>query len=331
MEDNHPLLIDKYNRHLNYLRISITDRCNLRCIYCTPAGGLTKLSHDDILSYEEIHRLAVIAVGLGINKVRLTGGEPLVRKGVYEFISQLSAIPGLSELSLTTNGIYLRDNLEKIQSAGIKRINVSLDTLDREKYIRITGFDGFDLVWEGIELARQMGFNPIKINMVPLKGLNDDEILDFARLTFKYPYHIRFIEHMPLGTVKFDIRTNFLPNTLIKARLSELGRLIPISKARLDGPAERFKYDGAQGEIGFISPLTEHFCHICNRLRLTSEGHLRVCLLSDHEEDLKGPMRNGASDEELRKIFLNAVSNKPRGHNLDMEKLVVGQMSSIGG
>ncbi|SPD73898.1 Cyclic pyranopterin monophosphate synthase [uncultured Desulfobacterium sp.] len=331
MEYNHPVLIDKYDRHLNYLRISVTDRCNLRCIYCRPDGSLPKLRHDDILSYEEIYRLTEIAVGLGINKVRLTGGEPLVRKGITEFISRVSSLHGLRELSLTTNGIYLKDNLEKIRSAGIKRINISLDTLDREKYVKITGYDGFDLVWEGIELARQMGFHPIKINMVPIKGLNDDEIYEFARMTFKYPYHVRFIELMPLGAVKFDIRTNFLPNTLIKARISELGRLEPVSRSGFDGPAERFKYNGALGEIGFISPLTEHFCRICNRLRLTSEGHLRVCLLSDHEEDLKGPMRGGASDDDLRRIFLSAVSNKPKGHNLDSKESLLGQMSEIGG
>ena len=315
------------------MRISITDRCNLRCVYCAPRGGIPKLNHLDILTYEEIYRLARIAVSLGIFKIRLTGGEPLVRKGIFEFIPQLAALPGLKELSLTTNGIYLRDHIKKIRSGGIRRINVSLDTLNREKYIKITGFDGFQQVWEGIELARELNFNPVKINIVPIKGLNDDEILDFAGLSLRHPYHIRFIEHMPVGTVDPDVHLHYVPNALIRTQIDRLGKLIQIPKTEFDGPAERFKFEGAPGEIGFISPLTNHFCHKCNRLRLTAEGHLRVCLLSDQEEDLKGPMRSGASDEELRQIFLKAAINKPQKHHLGSPDLPFAsrQMSSIGG
>ncbi len=315
------------------MRISITDRCNLRCVYCVPRGGLPKLDHGEILTYEEILRLARIGVKLGIFKIRLTGGEPLVRKGIFEFIPQLAALPGLKELSLTTNGIFLRDNIEKIHSGGIKRINVSLDTLNREKYKEITGFDGFQQVWEGIDLARELNINPIKINIVPIRGLNDDEVLDFANLSFHYPYHIRFIEHMPVGTAGSDVRTHHVRTSLIKTQIGQLGKLMPISKTEFDGPAERFKFEGASGEIGFISPLTEHFCHMCNRLRLTAEGHLRVCLLSDQEYDLKGPMRGGASDHDLEQIFLKAIRNKPRKHHLDSQdsRLSSRQMSSIGG
>ncbi len=192
-------LIDPYNRHLNYLRISITDRCNLKCIYCVPRDLIPRLSHDDILTYEEILRLVRIGIKLGISKIRVTGGEPLVRKGVYGFLSDLSGIDGLADLSLTTNGVSLKANLKKIKAAGIKRINISLDTLNRAKFERITGFNLFDQVWQGIEMALEMGFHPIKLNIVALNGINDDELTDMARLSFEYPLHIRFIEYMPIG------------------------------------------------------------------------------------------------------------------------------------
>ena len=187
-------LIDPYNRHLNYLRISITDRCNLKCIYCVPRDQIPRLSHDEILTYEEILRLVKVGVKLGISKIRVTGGEPLVRKGVYDFLAELSRIDGLADLSLTTNGVALKDNLKKIESTGIKRINISLDTLKREKFFQITGMDLFDQVWQGIEGALEMGFHPIKINVVALNGVNDDELTAMAQLSFDYPFHIRFIE-----------------------------------------------------------------------------------------------------------------------------------------
>ncbi len=332
MEQTKPQLIDPFNRTLNYMRVSITDRCNLQCIYCAPRHGIPKMDHKDILRYEEILRLIKIAVNLGIDKIRLTGGEPLVRKGVYEFIPKLTSLPGLKEVSLTTNGTFLKENLERIRNGGIKRINVSLDTLKRERYKEITRHDGFQEAWEGIELAKETGFVPVKINIVPIKGLNDDELVDFAKLSLEHPYHIRFIEHMPVGTVRKGIQTNYIPNSLIKTEISKLGKLVPISRSEYDGPAERFKFEGAPGEIGFISPLTHHFCETCNRLRLTAEGHLRVCLLSDKEEDLRGPMRSGASDEELEQIFLNAAAKKPQTHQLDSnDPTPASQMSSIGG
>ena len=195
MEINQIPLTDRYGRRLNYLRISVTDRCNLRCLYCMPREGIKKLRHGAILTYEEILRLARIAVGLGIEKVRLTGGEPLVRQGIFEFIPKLTALPGLKDVTITTNGVYLKDNLGRLRSAGIQRINVSLDTLRPRRYEKITGYDGFEKVMQGIELARKLKFHPIKINVVVIKGLNEDEILDFAKLSIKAPYHIRFIQH----------------------------------------------------------------------------------------------------------------------------------------
>jgi cyclic pyranopterin phosphate synthase len=333
MEKSQIPLIDQYNRRLNYLRISITDRCNLQCIYCMPHGGLPKLRHEDILTYEEILRLVRIATKLGVRKVRLTGGDPFLRKDVFDFIPRLTSLPGLEDVSLTTNGIYLKENLEKLKSFGIKRLNVSLDTLQREKYQRITGYDGLEVVWEAIELARKLGFDPVKINVVAIKGLNDDELLDFARLSLQYPFHVRFIEYMAIGVTAPDVPLQHIPSSLIREQLEELGELVPVPKSAYGGPAERFRFKGAPGEIGIISPVTNHFCHVCNRLRLTASGNLRPCLLSDREEDLRGPLRDGASDSELSAIFLKAASKKPHEHHSDSEHSIPfsGQMSSIGG
>ena len=326
-------LIDQHNRSLNYLRISITDRCNLRCLYCIPQDGINKLRHKDVLTYEEIFRLVRITVNLGVDKIRLTGGEPLLRQGIFEFLPRLTALSELRDVSLTTNGIFLKDNLEKIRTSGIKRINISLDTLNRQKYEKITGYDGFQDVWDAIELAKKLNFQPIKINVVIIKGLNDDEIPDFARLSKQYPYHIRFIEYMPLRTTDPDIPLQYIPNYLLKKQFGKIGHIVPVRRAQYDGPVERFKFEGAIGEIGFISPLSHHFCPSCNRLRLTANGKIRPCLLSDQEIDLKGPMRSGASDDDLAQIFLMAAHNKPYAHHLTAEDPIPfpGQMSSIGG
>lgn len=325
-------LIDPYNRHLNYLRISITDRCNLKCIYCVPGDLIPRLSHDEILTYEEILRLVRIGIRLGISKIRVTGGEPLVRKGVYDFLTDLSGLGGLADLSLTTNGVSLKANLNKIKAAGIKRINISLDTLDRTKFEHITGFDLFGQVWQGIEMALEMGFHPIKLNIVALNGINDDELTDMARLSFDYPLHIRFIEYMPIGESQIGNGPLLLAPE-IKKRISVLGSLIPVPKTMNDGPAQRYHFEGAAGEIGFIHALSHHFCDRCNRLRLTARGQLRPCLLSDHHEDVKGIMRTGGTDEQLAEIFFKAVRHKPSDHNLAMQNpsRVCGQMSSIGG
>jgi cyclic pyranopterin phosphate synthase len=325
-------LIDPCNRNLNYLRISITDRCNLRCIYCVPNGFIPKLAHKEILSYEEILRIVRISVGLGISKVRITGGEPLVRKGVYDFLKRLTKIKRLLDISLTTNGVLLKDNINKIKSAGIKRINISLDTLNRKKYKKITGYDFFNQVWEGIKLAQKMGFDPVKINVVPLKGINHDELPDIAALSISYPFHIRFIEYMPMGTDPMESDRHFLfPE--IKKCIDPFGKLIPVEKGINDGPAERFRFESARGEIGFIRPISRHFCKTCNRLRLTASGQLRPCLMSDVQVDLKTSLRKGCSDAELADIILQAVRLKPSGHNLygDHPVGVSAQMCAIGG
>jgi GTP 3',8-cyclase len=325
-------LIDTCNRHLNYLRISITDRCNLNCLYCVPSDRIPRLSHADILRYEEILRLVRIGADLGITKVRVTGGEPLVRKGVYEFLEQLGRIEGLADISITTNGVLLKDNLTRIKAAGICRLNISLDTLKRDKYRQITGFDAFDRVWEGIRCAQRMGFHPIKLNVVAMRGVNDDELLDFARLSMTEPYHVRFIEYMPIGKSRLNSGVPLLAPE-IKMHLTALANLIPVGRGENDGPANRYKYEGAQGEIGFIHALSQHFCDACNRLRLTASGQLRPCLLSDHQEDLKGPLRAGATDQQLAEIFYKTVRHKPSDHNLggDQSTRINSQMHSIGG
>ncbi len=328
-----PELIDNFNRNLNYLRVSITDRCNLRCVYCVPSrDNIPRLPHAQILRYEEIIRIIRIGVKLGITKIRITGGEPLVRKGIYDFLKEINKIEGIEDLSLTTNGVLLHDNLEKLKDAGIKRLNFSLDTLNRQRYEKITGCDVFVRVWKAIAKAHDAGFSPIKINTVVMKGVNDDELTQIAGLSFSHPFHMRFIEYMPIGIEHPDRGKQLLAPEIMNI-LSGLGKLIPIEHGKNDGPAERYRFENAKGEIGIIRPLSHHFCGQCNRLRLTASGGLRPCLLSDRQEDIKGPLRNGASDRELMKIFLQAVKFKPLEHKVGIfggEK-VTTSMSSIGG
>jgi len=324
-------LIDPHCRKLNYLRISITDRCNLRCLYCAPPNlKIPKLSHRDILSYEEILRLVRIGVSLGISKVRITGGEPLIRKGVGNFLSELGRIREISDLSLTTNGVLLREHLESIRMAGIRRLNISLDTLSPEKFRYITGRDDFRPAWEGILSAHHQGFSPIKLNIVAMRGINDDEFADIARLCFSYPFHIRFIEYMPMGNSPLETARQILAPEIMNI-LSEIGELIPVEKKQHDGPAERYSFRDAMGEIGFIRPLSHHFCAQCNRLRLTASGQLRPCLLSDAQHDLKTALRNGSSDAEISDIFFTAARFKPHRHHLIEKENVKSQMSVIGG
>jgi GTP 3',8-cyclase len=333
--DNHPQkLEDRYGRKLTYLRVSVTDRCNLRCMYCVPRTGIEKVQHADVLSYEELLRLCRIAVDLGINKIRVTGGEPLVRTDIDKFLFQLIRIPGLSEVTLTTNGVVLGSHLESFKAAGIRRLNISLDTLVRGKYEFITGRDCLLPVLDSIDKAYKAGFDPVKINVVVMRGINDDEVEDLARLSMDRPFHIRFIEYMPMGGSSQDFPDLYMPSSEVADLIEEtLGPLEAISSKKGDGPARRFKVKGAAGEVGFITAVSNHFCASCNRLRLTATGCLRTCLLSDLETDLKGPLRQGASDSELAEILKNAVLLKPRRHSIgapDSLK-IKGRMSAIGG
>ena len=324
----------KNNKHLiNYLRLSVTDRCNLRCIYCMPSEGLKFMPHSNILSYEEMLYIVQLAVTTGIRKVRLTGGEPLVRKGIIGFLKRLNKIEGLEEITLTTNGVLLKRFAADIKECGIKRINVSMDSLKPERFFYITKRDYFEQVWEGIREAERLGFYPIKINVVAIKGFNDDEILDFARLTIDKPYHIRFIEFMPVGEEIGWSYNRFISTGEIYDTIKQLSDLKPVTSLALDGPAERFILEGGKGEIGFIGALSNHFCDKCNRMRLTAEGRLRGCLFSDEEIDIKTPLREGKSDSYLFKLFRLAGENKP-GHPELMapeRRKCARNMSSIGG
>ncbi len=330
-------MFDKYERNINYLRVSITDRCNLRCTYCMPKEGLSRIGHDDILRYEEIHRIIRVAAGLGITKVRITGGEPLVRRGVAEFIASLRTIPELEDISLTTNGILLEGCAENLFNAGIRRINISLDSLDAEKYARITRGGDIRAVLRGIRKVRETGFSPIKINIVAIKGFNDDEVLNFARLTLDHPYQIRFIELMPLGHAGIEYNGSYLSNAVIRERIEAFGALERVNGHGngSDGPARIYRLTDGAGEIGFISPVSRHFCSSCNRLRLTADGQLRACLLSDDETDLKGPLRAGCADEEIAELIWMAISRKPEQHEITCNeshiKKCMKEMRKIGG
>ncbi len=297
------------------------------------------LAHADLLSYEELLRVVRLAVGMGMNKLRLTGGEPLVRRGVLDFIHQLSLLEGLEQVRLTTNGVLLAEYAEKLYTGGIRHINVSLDTLKPEKFKKITGYDHFAKVWEGLQTAKQLGFR-IKLNVVAMKGINDDEFKDFGRLALEQPFQVRFIEFMPVGGKNSWQKEQYIRAEEIKKLISELGVLTPFHKEHGEGPARMFDLESSdkrKGAVGFISPISHHFCDQCNRLRLTSEGKLRSCLLNDKETDLKSLLRGGASDQEIIGSIRQTILDKPQGHTLkkdltaDERPSCCGQMSRIGG
>jgi cyclic pyranopterin phosphate synthase len=265
--------------------------------------------------------------------VRLTGGDPLVRREVLAFIQELAEIPGLTDIRLTTNGVLLADHAEALQKAGITKLNISLDTLRPERFRQITGVDAFARVWAGISKARELGFSPLKLNIVALKGVNDDEFIDFARLTLTEPLQIRFIEFMPIGASNLWDKGKYISSQGIMDLLKPLGTLEPVEAKRMDGPARVYRFAGAAGTVGFISPISHHFCDRCNRLRLTSEGRLRSCLLSDQETDLREPLRSGVSDAEIKELIVATILDKPKGHGIseDGAGSCHGQMSRIGG
>ncbi len=309
-------LSDSFQRPINYLRISVTDRCNLRCIYCMPPGGVSLMSHDDILSYEEIYTVAQAATELGINKVRITGGEPLVRLGLPRLVEMLAKIKAIDDISLTTNGVFLSRYAAELKQAGLQRINVSLDTLKPDRFELITRSESsLSQVLEGIETARAAGLEPVKLNMVVMAGINDDELLDFAAKTIAEEWHVRFIELMPLNGDDAPA-PRFISASEMRKRLEKLGKLEPCLPSIGNGPAKYFRFPRAKGSIGFITPVSEHFCFNCNRLRLTADGKLRPCLLSDYEIDLKAPLRSGMSLAGLKQLIEEAVANKPLRHHM---------------
>ncbi len=333
-------LIDSYGRQIVYLRISLTDRCNFRCIYCSPAGKKFHfIEHEQILRFEEILEIADTAVEMGITKIRLTGGEPLVRRGVVDFIRELRQITTLEDISMTTNGYLLSEMALSLKEAGLNRVNVSLDSLNREKFKKITGFDGLPKVLQGIDDAFREGLTPVKVNVVLLKGINDDEVESFINLTIDKPLSVRFIELMPTNhKLKETNEEYFISAQNIKEKIHEKFpdmRLASVEKGC--GPASYYQLKGAKGVFGFITAVSQHFCARCNRIRLTAEGNLRPCLFSSKELELKKELRKIPKDEHklrkrLIKSFLKeAVQAKPLHHGLAEKNSAEFDMSKIGG
>jgi cyclic pyranopterin phosphate synthase len=321
---------DSFQRPISYLRVSVTDRCNLRCMYCMPPEGITLIPHSDVLRYEEILSVVRVAAEMGINKVRLSGGEPLVRAGFVDFVRMLSEVREIQDLSLTTNGVLLKDHAAALKHAGVKRVNVSLDSLRRQGFKGITGHDRLPDVLDGIREAERVGIAPIKVNVVVMRGINDDELLDFARLTMD-GWNVRFIELMPIMN-KGAKQPEFVSAKEMWETLSSLGTLQPCSPLAGSGPASYYQLPGARGTVGFITPVSDHFCFKCNRLRLTADGKLLPCLLSSEEVDLRSALRAGAPPEGIKQLILKAVAAKPEGHRVSQG--VVSQkrpMTQVGG
>lgn len=332
---------DRHGRVIDYLRISLTDRCNFRCIYCMPEEGVCQLAHDDILRIEEFERVVRIAADLGIKSIRLTGGEPLVRKGVVDLVRAIHETPGIENISLTTNGVLLPSMAEELKAAGLSRVNISLDTLDEEQFKQVTRVGKLQQTLDGIKAALDAGFNPVKVNAVTVRSLNQD-YLAFAKLSIDHPLHVRFIEYMPVGESsgvdgcgwgKQDVvSSEELFNIINERAVAEgLSELVPAGAAKPLGwgPARYFTFPGAQGTVGFISPLSRHFCSECNRLRLTADGKLRPCLFSDDEYDVRAALRGGGTDDDVRRVFMEALGAKPDDHH---DKVGTERgMSAIGG
>ena len=317
---------DGYGRVIDYLRISLTDRCNFRCIYCMPEDGVTQMSHEEILSLEEIERLVRVATRIGIRHVRLTGGEPLVRKGVVDFVRNINALPEIDNISLTTNGVLLPRMAEDLKAAGVSRVNISLDTLDPDQFRMVTRVGKLEDTLAGIDAALAVGFDPVKINAVAVRSLNQD-YLAFARLSVDRPLHVRFIEYMPVGESSGSDGCGWGPEDVvpneevietINAQARELGlpELVPAGddKPLGWGPARYWEFPGAMGTVGFISALSNHFCAQCNRVRLTADGKLRPCLFSDLEFDVRTPLRAG-DDDAVRDVFATTLRAKPDEHH----------------
>jgi len=329
------MLRDAFERPIQYLRVSLTDRCNLRCVYCMPEEGVVPLQHADMLRYEELVRIVQVAVELGIVHVRLTGGEPLVRRDVVALVADLARIPGLDDLAITTNGMLLERYAESLARAGLRRVNLSLDTLQPERFAQLTRGGDLAQVLRGRTAALTAGLRPVKINTVVIRGMNDDEVVDLARLTLQPEWHVRFIEVMPLGQGTHWQADGVVPTHEIQARIrAALGELMPVGEHGAGiGPARYYRLPAAAGTLGFISPVTEHFCFACNRLRLTSTGQILPCLLSAVAFDLRAALRAGADDAALREIFATAIAAKPRSHHLaeQVPSADVLPMSCIGG
>jgi len=326
------MALDRFGRDIHYLRISLTDHCNLRCVYCMPED-MTFRPNAELMQDNELIDLVHLFASLGFDKYRLTGGEPTVRAHVVELVGAIARVPGVRSLSMTTNGVLLSRLAQPLKDAGLQRVNISIDTLDDEKFRRVTRWGSLEDVWRGIQAADQAGLTPLKLNAVVVRGYNDGDVVDLARLTLEHPWQFRFIEMMPFAGAT-DLQLNQAVSAEeIQGRIeAELGPMEVANGGELDGEARLFRLPGAQGEVGFISSVTAPFCAACTRARLTADGRLRLCLLRDGEVDLLTPLRLGASLEDLRQLILDGVWYKPWGHGLAQGVIPLNRvMSEIGG
>ncbi len=317
---------DHFGRIINYMRISITDLCNLRCVYCMPEEGVLKHGHEKNMAFEDIVSLIQAGVELGIDKIRLTGGEPLVRKGIVDLVREIGKIEGIKDLTMTTNGILLPQLAGDLKKAGLNRINISLDSFDPEKYHRITRWGKLSEVLAGIEAAKTAGMDPIKINTVLIKGFNDDEIEKFVNFTVNQKIDVRFIELMPIGESSDYAEDYYLSNSQVLLRVPALKAIIKFDQS---SPADYYQLPGAKGRVGLINPISNHFCGSCNRIRVTTDGKIKPCLHSDYEIDLLALKKSGMTDKEILK---KAILEKPERHHIkENEKQLCRNMNEIGG
>jgi len=326
------MALDRFGRSIHYLRISLTDHCNLRCVYCMPEDMVFR-PNAELLQDDEILLLVRLFAQLGFDKLRLTGGEPTVRAHIVELVREIARIPGVRSLSMTTNGVLLSRLAEPLKKAGLQRVNVSLDTLDSEKFRRLTRWGTMDDVWQGIEAADRAGLTPIKINAVVVRGYNETDVIDLARLTLDHPWQVRFIEMMPFaGATELQQQQMVTAGEMQDHIQAALGTMEIANDGQLDGEARLFRLPGAAGDLGFISSVTQPFCAACTRARLTADGRLRLCLLREGEVDLLKPLRSGATLEQLRQLILDGIWVKPWGHGLEEGLIPLNRvMSEIGG
>jgi GTP 3',8-cyclase len=324
--------LDNYGRRIDYLRVSLTDRCNMRCVYCMPAKGMQFTPRPELLTNAELLLVIGAAAAAGFRKIRLTGGEPTLRHGLVELVRAIKATPGIEHIAMTTNALRLRHLAQPLREAGLDRVNISIDSLDPQKFREVTRGGKLEDVWAGLAAATEAGLAPIKLNAVIVRGMNDDEVVQLARLTTRYPWEFRFIEVMPLAGVAGLAQEGVISSAELVARIdAELGPLEELGQASSD-PARRYRIPGAPGKLGFISSVTDPFCATCNRMRLTADGRLHLCLLRDDEIDLRAALRSGATPEQLEQIVRHAVAVKPWGHGLPEGILpTVRGMSQIGG
>lgn len=323
---------DRFGRIINYLRISLTDKCNLRCVYCMPEDMVFRPS-EQLLQDDELKTLVRVFASLGFHKFRLTGGEPTIRQNIVDIVGYIASTPGVTSLSMTTNGILLEELAQPLKDAGLQRVNVSIDTLDPARFKRITRWGSIDKIWAGIDAAERAGLTPIKLNAVVVRGFNDQDVTDLAKLSVDHDWQIRFIEMMPFGDVAAFAKEQIVTDAQIREQIArEYAPLEELNDGKLDGEARLYRFPGAKGTVGFISSVTQPFCASCNRARLTADGVLRLCLLRDKEVDLLTPMRNGATEHDLRQIILDGIWWKPWGHGLSDDVIPLTRvMSQIGG